>query len=140
MSRARSTSKPVSPDIPGKDISPESFPDFTRNENKLGAYLGYTDRAHFRQFRFSAICLTYHVVDSTYCHNISPRKPLELLRDVPKDQWDEKFPLDIPQLVSLYTVETQENVSASAAKKASDNARVYMFAGILRGMTAKVEQ
>ncbi|MCJ1261134.1 hypothetical protein MMC22_000998 [Lobaria immixta] len=78
-----------------------------KNESTSAAYLGYTDVADYRIFRFHWIVFTWFLVHATNCQGTRSDNGLCLIKDVGDNR--ELFPEDIDELLGKYLTSDNSN-------------------------------
>lgn len=116
-------------DVPG------SYAKFYKNERKTASYLGYTDVAEYRKFRFIAPVLDSYTVLHIWCQQRKAKVPLQLLRDL-RDP-EAVFGADHATLIQMYPVAAENG--DRAARIQSNLNRDYIYAGVLYHLNAAIE-
>ena len=108
---------------------------FFKNEPKTAPYLGYSDVAEYRKFRFSNVVLEWYIPYHQNCQQRSVKTPLALLRNLP--DLSDAFPADLGQLLSKYPIADQDD---RANRRQNNDSRDYLYAAILFRLAEAIDE
>lgn len=134
MTRNKATRKQAatSIDTPMTHDNAGSYAIFFKNEPKTAAYLGYTDIAEFRKFRFSGPVVEAFLLFQEHCQNRTPRTPLRMIEC--SSNCEDNFPADPNAMLAKYLPDADANPRSHAFRDSIYATVIYRLAETIEAM------